>query len=141
MMHASSAVTMRTLENGEYTGDTDHHCARGLESRLSICAHRRRAREFDCLNAVLDEQQRQWYKQVTSAVALASVYTIAIGTSRQEASERGKLDAEEASRIEAGKESLTTLIFKGNKGQAISLPKEGRPGRGIRNIFRKRERK
>lgn len=150
MMKAEFAVTVQKLFNGEYTGDTEHHCARGLEHKPRVCANRRRARRMDSLVAVLDEQERQFCEssmgtimKEDSATALATVYEKACGSSTREASLRGELDAEEASRIRTGKESLTALVFTAKKfmgDQKTSQPNEVTPsGKGrIRNLFRKR---
>lgn len=148
MMKAEFAVTVQQLSNGEYSGDTEHHCARGLENKPRVCAYRRRERRMDGLIAVLDEQERQFcgnsmMMKEDSATALANVYEKACGNSTRQALLRGELDAEEASRIRTGKESLTNLIFTAKKligEQKASQPKEATPsGKGrIRNLFRKR---
>lgn len=152
MMRTEFAVTVRNLSNGEYAGDTEHQCARGLEHKPRVRAYRRRTRRMNSLLTVLDEQERQFCdnntgstttKNDTTTTAMANVYKKACGSSTREASLRGELDAEEASRIRAGKESLTTLVYTAKKlveEQKASQPKEETTsGKGrIYNLFRKR---
>lgn len=140
IMHRTSAETIKKLENGEYFGDTDNHCAGGLESRLRICDHRRRMRDLDSIYAVLEEHQRQRYEKDANAMALSAVYIQTVGSASHEAFHRGQVDTEEAISICAGKESPMALTFKGNRlvgGHETCPP---RSGKEILNLFRRSKR-
>lgn len=56
-MEFASTVKMITL--GRFNGDTEEHCARGLEYRTREGAHKRKLNKLTALCAVLDEQERQ----------------------------------------------------------------------------------
>lgn len=144
MMRASFAVTVRKILNGQYRGDCEHHCARGLEFRSPGGAQRRRMNKLNSLVAVLDEQERQHEEDDENSEALACVYVHSNHSCRHEASQRGELDAEEALRMHDGSESLTTLLFNRTFDQQESTerqPLKGIVGKKIGNIFKRKEKR
>lgn len=111
MMRFEMGTTLRRIINGKYTGDTQHYCARGLECRTPRSAHRLRQQRRDSVMSVLGEQVRQLQRRgFVDPEVLARVYNDSSKECMCEAARRGEMDAEESSRVLAGKESITTLI-------------------------------
>lgn len=124
MMRSELVATVRKLARREYKGDTDVYCARGLEFKTPVGARRRKLNKLNALATVLDEQDRQFEENDFNLEALACVYIHCNIASRREAAQRGELDAEEASRLSCGKESLTTLLHQytsGNREEMESI--------------------
>ena len=139
-IRASLGVTVRKLSSGEYAGDSEHHCARGLEFKTSVGAQRRKINKLDALVAVLDEQERQRAEDDYDEIALSCAYVETSFAARHEAYQRGQLDAEEASRVHKGVESLTTVIC--NRDVMTGMEERQR-SEGVRKrigrIFKRRE--
>lgn len=91
----------------QYRGDTDHQCARGLESKTKEGARRYRLIKLVALMAVLDEQRRQQVENDINLEALSCIYMDISIESRRDAARKGYLDAEEALRIWTGGDSRT----------------------------------
>jgi hypothetical protein len=113
-IRSSLSVTVRKITSGRYEGDTDSHCARGLEFRTPYGAQLRRKNKLDALIAVLDEQDRQMDDNDLNDDALAQLYMQFSHARLHEAQRRGELDELEALTIHEGAESLTLSICKDN---------------------------
>lgn len=138
-MRSDVISTVRKLVRGEYRGDTDDHCARGLEFKTPVGARRRRRNKKNALAGVLDEQDRQVEENLFNLDSMAHVYINCSIASRCEAARRGERDAAESARLSEGKETLTTLL-----SQYTSEIQEKRnkrtSDRALRKLCRKRKR-
>lgn len=102
-IRAEFISTVRKIIRGEYSGDTDRHCMRGLEFKTPLGATRRKENKMNALAAVLDEQDRQYNENDFNLEGLACVYIQCNIASRREATRMGEADAEEASGMCQGK--------------------------------------
>ena len=95
-MKRSFANTLRLIAYGEFRGDNEDHCARGLEFRTRAGALERRENKWNALNAVLDEQDRQKELGINNDKLLSQIYITENRHCRQAASKLALRDEEEA---------------------------------------------
>jgi len=76
--------------------DSDTDTSRGLENRTKQGAWARYENKRDAYNAVLDEQDRQWKRNLDSLEAIASAYRKISAICAKAASDRGLQDARDA---------------------------------------------
>ena len=96
IMKKSFASTVRMLTFGEFSGDNDEHCARGLEFRTRNGALERRENKWNALNATLDEQDRQRELGISNELLLSQIYITENKHCRIAALNLGLRDAEQA---------------------------------------------
>ena len=116
-IRSSLAATVRKITSGKYGGDSDSHCARGLEFRTPYGSQLRRKNKLDALVAVLDEQDRQFDMDEFCDKTLARAYMECSYARLHEAQRRGELDEIEALRIHSGEESISSLLYSSNKSR------------------------
>ena len=92
----SIATTLRLIAYGEFQGDDETHCVRGLEFRTRAGALERRENKWNCLNAVLDEQDRQKELGINNDKLLSQIYITENRLSRQASLKHGLHDQLEA---------------------------------------------
>ena len=85
--------TLELLNSGNYRGDCDQHCARGLEKRVRKGALDRRHNREVARLTVLDEQDRQEYQLQDNPEAIAKAYIAACNYSMVVAYNVAVLDA------------------------------------------------
>lgn len=136
-MRSDVILTVRKLVRGEYRGDTDDHCARGLEFKTPVGARRRKRNKLNALAGVLDEQDRQVEENYFNLEAMAYVYINCNIASRCEAARRGERDAEESARLSEGKESLTILLCQ-YTSKIQEKNNKRTLGRALRKLCRKK---
>jgi hypothetical protein len=73
-MKMEFASTVKMISLGRFNGDTEDHCARGLEYRTREGAHKRKLNKLTALCAVLDEQERQRLSGEWSDETLSQCY-------------------------------------------------------------------
>jgi hypothetical protein len=95
-MKKSFGSTLRMIAFGEYEGDCDEHCVRGLEFRSRAGALRRRENKWNALNAVFDEQDRQREMDICNDELLSEVYMEENYHCRQSALKLGARDEDAA---------------------------------------------
>eukprot|EP00547_Thalassionema_nitzschioides_P004591 CAMPEP_0194208796 /NCGR_PEP_ID=MMETSP0156-20130528/7138_1 /TAXON_ID=33649 /ORGANISM="Thalassionema nitzschioides, Strain L26-B" /LENGTH=356 /DNA_ID=CAMNT_0038935833 /DNA_START=30 /DNA_END=1100 /DNA_ORIENTATION=+ len=129
----SLVVTAKAIHKGQYRGDDDELCARGLEYKLpTYSAQQHRNRRQTALKIVLDEQERQRsiFSSTTVNVSttgvldpeqLAFCYEKASLPCRQLSALLGSYDAKEAARLQKGKDSLTVKMCRHNKSSNSSV--------------------
>ncbi|KAI2488961.1 hypothetical protein MHU86_26015 [Fragilaria crotonensis] len=144
-IRSSLSVTVRKITSGKYDGDTDSHCARGLEFRTPYGAQLRRKNKLDALIAVLDEQDRQMDDNDLDDEALARLYTQFSFARLYEAQRRGELDELEALAIHEGVEILSISTLRDDDYVGMRLEEEKQKERKtvrkrIGNIFGKVDR-
>eukprot|EP00545_Synedropsis_sp_CCMP1620_P008328 CAMPEP_0119003834 /NCGR_PEP_ID=MMETSP1176-20130426/793_1 /TAXON_ID=265551 /ORGANISM="Synedropsis recta cf, Strain CCMP1620" /LENGTH=220 /DNA_ID=CAMNT_0006955471 /DNA_START=33 /DNA_END=695 /DNA_ORIENTATION=+ len=86
------AATLRAILSGEYQGDDDRHCARGLEFRSRAGARKRKENKLMALEAVLKEQDDQYDDGIVNPTAISVVYQQVSLRPRISAHERGMND-------------------------------------------------
>ena len=133
------SATVRNITSGKYNGDTDSHCARGLEFRTPYGSQLRRKNKLNALVAVLDEQDRQIDMDCVCDEALSRAYIDFSNARLLEAQRRGELDELEARRIHNGQqESLTVSMFNNNSsGVESQEQQQGKLRKRIGRIFGK----
>ena len=92
----SFATTLRLISYGEFKGDDEEHCSRGLEFRTRAGALQRRDNKWNALNAVLDEQDRQKELGINNDKLLSQIYITENRHCRQAAFKLGLCDQDEA---------------------------------------------
>lgn len=95
-MKADMVDTVRSMLRGELEHDSDEQCMRGLESRTRIGANKRQENKLRALEAVLDEQDREFEAGFIDERAISLVYQRVSLRCRNEAHERGVRDEIEA---------------------------------------------
>jgi hypothetical protein len=78
-MKADMVDTVRSMLRGELENDNEEQCMRGLESRTRIGANKRQENKLRALEAVLDEQDREF------EAGIIDERTISLGLSAGEA--------------------------------------------------------
>ena len=116
-IRSSMADTVRKISSGKFSGDSDAHCARGLEFRTPYGSQLRKKNKLEALVAVLDEQDRQFDEGCLDEELLARAYMESSRTRLEEAQRRGELDEQEARWIHEGETSLTTLMNYSIQGE------------------------
>lgn len=97
-MRAETNKTLDLLKSGNYKGDTEEHCSRGLECRVGKASAIRQCNKMKGLLAVLEEQEHQNYEQERrDHRAIADAYASATKHCVFEASKMGVMDEIEAS--------------------------------------------
>lgn len=74
MMKKNMAITVRQLELGTYSGDSDQQCLRGLEYRHRKGSQLRMLNKLSGLASVLDEQERQRIHGEEDDEKIANIY-------------------------------------------------------------------
>eukprot|EP00541_Cyclophora_tenuis_P016942 CAMPEP_0116565782 /NCGR_PEP_ID=MMETSP0397-20121206/14084_1 /TAXON_ID=216820 /ORGANISM="Cyclophora tenuis, Strain ECT3854" /LENGTH=340 /DNA_ID=CAMNT_0004092583 /DNA_START=53 /DNA_END=1076 /DNA_ORIENTATION=+ len=106
------AMTVRMMVSGKLDdGDTDEHCARGLEIRTSAGCQKRRANKRRGWEAVLGEQARQFNRGMTDDEAISRAFIQANLICRKAALMNGLKDELESLKI-------NRQIIKQNKTKA-----------------------
>jgi hypothetical protein len=104
-MRAETKKTLDLLRSGDYKGDSEQHCSRGLECRVGKAATMRQFNKMKGLLAVLEEQENQNYEQKRrDHRAIAVAYALVTKHCVTEASKMGELDEIEASGASASPE-------------------------------------
>lgn len=85
------------MESGERI--SDEHTTRGLEYRTQQGAWDRYENKRDAYNAVLDEQDRHWKKDIDDPEAIRRVYVEQVAKCQRAAEARAAQDAEDARQI------------------------------------------
>ena len=80
---------------GQFEEDVDHS-SRGLEHKLRDGFKQRRANKFNALNAVLEEQDRQYNRGTNEPEKIAEAYSDVAGNAKETAFVNGLKDAEES---------------------------------------------
>ena len=75
--------TVKLISLGRFSGDTEEHCARGLEYRTREGSHKRKLNKLTALCAVLDEQEWQRHHVQWSDLRISQVYIDANSRCRQ----------------------------------------------------------
>uniref|UniRef100_A0A7S1D718 Uncharacterized protein n=1 Tax=Cyclophora tenuis TaxID=216820 RepID=A0A7S1D718_CYCTE len=96
MMRAEFAKTVVRIANGVHMGDSEEHCARGLEYRTKVGAQRRKLNKLHGLCAVLKEQDRQIDLGIDDDEALRVAYMRESHQCKQEALALGISDENES---------------------------------------------
>jgi putative component of toxin-antitoxin plasmid stabilization module len=96
-MRAEMNDTLDLLKSGEYNGDSEQHCSRGLEYRIGKGRAMRHYNKMNGLLAVLEEQENQKYEQRRDHQAIAIAYALATKHCVIEASKLGQEDAVDTS--------------------------------------------
>lgn len=116
MMRRDIMATVGLIVRGVPVDDDDdeEYCTRGVEFRTPKGSHRRKQRKLHSVLAVLDEQAEQELTETgPHPEALSLVYSRASAICREEAANRGKLDAVAAARIHGGgHENLTPELLR-----------------------------
>lgn len=92
------------MESGERAFDDEEHTTRGLEYRTQQGAWNRYENKRDAYNAVLDEQDRHWKKDIDDPEAIRRVYVEQVAKCQKAAEERAaqdELDVREIARADA----------------------------------------
>lgn len=89
---AGMAATLRLIVSGNYQGDDDNHCSRGLEFRSRAGSRKRKENKLLALDAVLGEQDNQYNDGIINAKAISVVYQQVSLRPRIGAHERGVQD-------------------------------------------------
>lgn len=85
--------TLKKMAKGIPLDDTDDE-ARGLEHKTPKGSHRRKSNRYSSLEAVLQEQDRQWERNRIDADFIAEIYVQATAHCRLQASLTAQSDAE-----------------------------------------------
>ncbi|GAX14116.1 hypothetical protein FisN_8Hh048 [Fistulifera solaris] len=80
------------MESGERIDDDEEHTTRGLEYRTQQGAWSRYENKRDAYNAVLDEQDRHWKKDIDDPEALRRVYVEQVAKCQRAAEQRAAQD-------------------------------------------------
>jgi hypothetical protein len=96
MMKKNMAITVRQLELGTYSGDSDQQCLRGLEHRQRKGSQLRKLNKMSGLCSVLDEQERQRIHGEENDEKIAKIYYGANMHCRMAACKLALSDQEEA---------------------------------------------
>ena len=91
-IRAEMKHTLDLLKLGEFNGDSEQHCRRGLEYRIGKGASVRQYNKMKGLLAVLEEQENQNFEQRRDDKAIAVAYALATKHCVIEASNMGKMD-------------------------------------------------
>lgn len=91
-MKADMVDTVRSMLRGELENDSEEQCMRGLESRTRIGANKRQENKLRALEAVLDEQDREFEAGIIDERTISLVYQRVSLRCRNEAHERGLRD-------------------------------------------------
>jgi hypothetical protein len=97
-MKADYKTTVFMMECGKSLPE-DEHTSRGLEYRTQEGAWARYENKRDAYNAVLDEQDIQWKKDIDDCEALARVYLEHSTKCKEAALVNGRQDAAEAQKL------------------------------------------
>jgi hypothetical protein len=73
IIKARNSLIVKMMKTGHFK-ESDEHTFRGLEHKLKEGFKKRRAHKFNGLNAVLEEQDRQYARGVTKPEAIAEQY-------------------------------------------------------------------
>ncbi|GAX11956.1 hypothetical protein FisN_8Lh048 [Fistulifera solaris] len=95
------------MESGERIDDDEEHTTRGLEYRTQQGAWSRYENKRDAYNAVLDEQDRHWKKDIDDPEALRRVYVEQVAKCQKAAEQRAaqdEMDMREIMRADAFRE-------------------------------------
>ena len=82
-MKIDFTTTVKLISLGRFSGDTEEHCARGLEYRTREGSHKRKLNKLTALCAVLDEQEWQRHHVQWSDLRISQVYIDANSRCRQ----------------------------------------------------------
>jgi hypothetical protein len=98
-MKQNCIPALRLMMKGQWTGDTEEMCARGLEYRSSHGANSRKQNKLKALYAVLNAQEKQNATEGHGLEKIRHVYLQVSESSRKAAAERGQDDWSEARSI------------------------------------------
>eukprot|EP00540_Astrosyne_radiata_P018581 CAMPEP_0116860966 /NCGR_PEP_ID=MMETSP0418-20121206/22745_1 /TAXON_ID=1158023 /ORGANISM="Astrosyne radiata, Strain 13vi08-1A" /LENGTH=168 /DNA_ID=CAMNT_0004495505 /DNA_START=56 /DNA_END=562 /DNA_ORIENTATION=+ len=119
-MRKQFVETVTKVADGSYEGDNEDQCARGLEYRSREGALKRKENKLQGLQAVLEEQDRQYAESIEDDEALRYVYVANTRHCADEARRLGMHDAEEAA-----------IILKRNEKRSRSRKALARIGKSI----------
>lgn len=132
MMRVAFAETVTKISKGAYTGDSDRHCARGLEYRTRAGAQKRKLNKLNALCAVLKEQDRQVDLGIEDDEELRRVYMEKSSQCKEEAWALGVADERETARLRAEDEEARLLEANG-----LELTRKRSKNRILRFLDRK----
>jgi hypothetical protein len=95
IIKARNKLLVKMKKNGKFE-ESEEHSFRGLEHKLKEGSERRRSFKFDALNAVLEEQDRQYAKGLRDAENIAQRYQESVSAAQETAISTAQRDAEAA---------------------------------------------
>jgi hypothetical protein len=97
IIKARNSLIVKMMKTGNFE-ESDEHSFRGLEHKLKDGNKQRKNHKFDALNAVLEEQDRQYAREgrIIDLENIAKKYEVAASHAREIALIFGEKDAEEA---------------------------------------------
>lgn len=114
-------LTMKLIEIGDLSYDTEEHCRRGTEYRTPNGAQKRKRNKAVALDAVLDEQEAQWDADRIDPEGIAIVYMAATRHCKFEAHMLALTDEKVARELDMKSSSPSQAIDKLETGTTAPL--------------------
>jgi len=111
IMKARNSLIVKMMKSGSFR-ETDDHSFRGLEHKLKDGFKQRRSNKFGALNAVLEEQDRQFNRSFSNPDIIAEAYRRVSLNAKECAFVIGQHDAEQALSLNGTEEDSSSVIGK-----------------------------
>lgn len=95
IIKARNSLIVKMMKTGNFE-ESQEHSFRGLEHKLKAGYKQRRANKFNALNAVLEEQDRQYARGIVDADKIGSIYRQVAQNARESAFFMGLKDSEQS---------------------------------------------
>lgn len=95
IIKARNSLIVKMMKAGNFN-ESEDHSFRGLEHKLKEGYHQRRSNKFNGLNAVLEEQDRQYVRKFKDAIIIAELYRKVTQNARESAFLQGLRDSEQS---------------------------------------------
>ena len=95
IIKARNSLIVKMIKLGQFE-EGEEHSSRGLEHKLRDGFKQRRTNKFNALNAVLEEQDRQYHKGTNEPERIREAYVEVAGNAKETAFIHGLKDSEES---------------------------------------------